>query len=72
MPNRPLAQVSTDTLFQLAARYLGEANAANQAGDAEAEKGLRAKEAEVIAELERRPRFRWPRRELGPENSTAR
>jgi len=72
MANRPLAQVSTDTLFQLAARYFGEVNAAIQAGDVEAENSLRAEVFEVIAELDRRPRFRWPRRQLGPEHSTTR
>jgi hypothetical protein len=58
MPNRPLAQISTDTLFRLAARYRDELNEAKRAGEAEAEKQLADKEAEVIAELERRGAIR--------------
>ena len=54
MPYTPLRLISTDNLFRLAALYDADINDAKRSGEKEAEKRLSAKEAEIIAELERR------------------
>jgi hypothetical protein len=58
MPDTPLGLISTDNLFRLAAIYCADVNDAKRSGDEEAEKRLSAKEAEIIAELERRGAIR--------------
>jgi hypothetical protein len=67
MRDTPLGLISTDNLFRLAALYGADVNDAKRSGDEEAAKRLSAKEAEIIAELERRDQrqdsaLRWMKR----------